>query len=122
MNVLHWKSKSGATFLNVLYAYAKDLKNDVHGSTLTHLMCLGQSYNGRFIVYISLTNDFPAAIVSLIYKVRFGLYIYGKHIARDRFVPCKSVFTKNFPLVQSVYLSTDPVINLSFLLYVYKLF
>lgn len=71
---------------------------------------------------ISLTTDFPAAIVRLIYKVRFGLYIYGKHIARDRFVPCKSVFTKTFPLVQSVYQLTDPVINLPFLLYVYKLF
>ena len=71
---------------------------------------------------ISLTTDFPSAIVSLIYKVRFGLYIYGKHIARDRSVPCKLVFTKNFPLVQSVYHLTDPVINLSFLLYVYKLF
>lgn len=75
-----------------------------------------------FIVYISLATDFPVAFVSLIYKVRFGLYFYGKHIARDKFVPRKSVFTKNVPLVQSAYHLTDPVINLSFLLYVYKLF
>ena len=30
------------------------------------------------------------------------------HIARDKFVPFKSVFTKNFPLVQSAYHLTDP--------------
>ena len=72
--------------MNVLYAYAEDLRKDLHGSTLTHAMCLRKSYNGSLIMVISLTTDFPAAIVSLIYKVRFGLYIYGKHIARDRFV------------------------------------
>ena len=79
-----------------------------------------------FIVYISLTTDFPAAIVSLIYKVRFGLYFYGKHIAHDKFVPFKSVFTKKFPLVQSAYHLTDPIavcvqIVLNYLNYVLRI-